>query len=504
VGFHRRNNRFNGVLTVVLMTSLLAGCSIEETQPPETGSASVSLRDTSGVAIVGARIRVDGRETPRYTPATLDDLPVGVRTIGVSMPGYADTSMTVEIHRNEMSSVSLTTVPAEDGSLDLVGAPEGTVLLINTIPVGTVRPATEQFPTLFERLGVGQFRVSAYLANHATELPAMWTVQLSPGTTVPLTPIFVPLAADAQVGGLAPPFELPCDWDSSLFRLQDYRGQVVLVTFFFSSCAACVEELPYIAALYEDPAVNGRVQFFGVDFVDSYPVFARFRKEHPALGITFPLLRDGRQSVCADYGVSSSPANFIVDPTGRVRFRTDAVSEPQLRQTVFQLLEQASGATVSFTMRDTLITYTDGSQGFLFHGRVVNLLNVQRTLVLNLTPVVSPDTNRLFGICTFSGCQAPRSGPITLHKLYGPLQVDSVLSFDVYSQVNDWSEGFPVPTDSAVVGDYLLRAAVYPADNTNERMEYDLRLDDLRAAGLRQATARTGLRSRWEYAGETR
>jgi peroxiredoxin len=473
----RGHKRLADWVLVALMVVLFAGCEIEETKPEESGSVTVTLADTSGAVISGARVRVDGRDTPRYTPAVLNDLPVGVHSIGAFKPGYADTSIEVEIRLNEMTVADLSTMPIEGGSIDLIGAPEGTVLLLNNIPAGVV-PTAAEFPTLFERLGVGVYRATAYLPGHATELPAQWTVQLAASATVALTPLFVPMATSAEVGGLAPAFQLPCDWDSSLYRLQDYRGQVVLVTFFFSNCTACVEEFPYIAALYEDPAVAGKVQFLGVDFVDSYPAFARFRAEHPTLGISFPLLRDARQTVPADYGVSICPANVIVDPSGRVRLHTGGISEPLLRQTVFQLLEQAGGPTFAFTMRDTLLNYTDGNQTFTFHGRVENLLNAQRTFVLNITPIVSPDTSRVFSICTYRGCYAPRSGSITLHEVYGSLQVDTLLSFDIYNEVNDGG-----PVDSAVVGDYLLRAAIYPADNAGERVEYDLRLDDLRTAG---------------------
>jgi peroxiredoxin len=466
-------------LTVVFF----AGCEIEETKPVESGSAAVTLTDTSGAIIIGAHIRVDGRDTPRYTPAVLNDLPVGVHSIGAFKPGYADTAISVEVRLNEMTVADLSTMPIEGGSIDLIGAPEGTILLLNNVPAGVV-PAAAEFPTLFERLGVGVYRASAYLPGHATEFPAQWTVQLAAGATVPLTPLFVPMTTSADVGGLAPAFELPCDWDSSLYRLQDYRGQVVLVTFFFSNCTACIEELPYIAALYEDPAVAGKVQFLGVDFVDSHAAFARFREEHPTLGITFPLLRDARQTVRADYGVPICPANVIVDAGGRVRLHTGGISEPLLRQTVFQLLEQAGGPTFAFTMRDTLVTFTDGNQTFTFRGRLENLLDVPRTFVFNLTPIVCPDTARQFSICSYQGCYAPRSGSITQPESYDARQVDTLMAFDIYNRISDWSLGFPMPMDSAIVGDYVLRAAIYPADNAGERVEYDLRLDDLRAAGL--------------------
>ena len=481
---HRHNSisrRTTLAVLIGLVIGLVAGCEIEETPPLAVGSVSVSLVDTDGNAIPGALIRIDGRDTPRFTPALLNNISVGSHIVGAFKPGYIDTALSVEIRLNETTVAELVTDSAEGGSIDLVNAPDGTVLLLNNIPVGTV-PASWSQPTLFERLGMGIYRATAYLPGYATELPAEWSVQLSAAAAVSLLPLFASVETGAETGNLAPAFELPCDWDSSFYRLQDYRGQVVLISFFFVNCSACMEELPYIAEIYEAPEFSGKVQFFGIDFVDSYPVFARFRNEHPTFNITFPLLRDGRQQVRQAYAVSTCPKNFIIDATGRVRTVTGSISEPQLRQTLSQLLAQAGGPTFRFSMHDTLITYNNGNQSFNFLGRLDNLLEAQRTFMISLNPIQFPDTGRFISICTYNGCAAPISGTYILQENYAPLQSDTLLSFDIYNQVSDWSLGFPMPVDSPITGDYVMQAMIYPADNTSERVVYNLHLDDTRAS----------------------
>jgi len=474
---------------------LTAGCEIEKTEPPQTGSVLISLKDTSDNPLSGARIRVDGRDTPRLTPATLTGLSVGTHSIGAYKPGFTVESVHADIVLDQVIPVSLTAIPSEEGAINLSGAPEGTVLIINNLPVGAV-PTTPETPTIFERLGIGTFQVSAYLPGHATELPSQWTVRIASGNPVILMPLFAPVPVEPEIGSLAPPFELPCDWDSSLYRLQDYRGKVVLVTFFFCNCSACLEELPYIASIYKDPDYADRVQFLGVDFTDPYAAFAHFRAEHPALDITFPLLHDAQRAVYNAYNIVSCPANFFVDPTGRLRLITGAISEPLLRQTLDQLLETADSPTVNFVMQDTLIHYANGDSTYAFHGVLANLLAAERTMVIQVDPIQTPDTNRQFSVCTYNGCYPLRSGSFEIREYFPAMLRDTVFSIDIYNYVTDWSAGFPGSADSALWGDYTVQVTVFPADNAEEQTVYRLHLDDLNSVSIPMIRPRVAVKPR--------
>jgi peroxiredoxin len=470
--------------TLVLLSAVLlgtSGCSIEKTEPLRTGSVMVTLEapniDGDTVAVAGARIRIDGFDTPRTTPAEISGLVVGNHQIRVLKPGYLDTAMTVDVLYNQTVTAALQTDLAYDGALDLSGAPEGTVLLINNVPVGVV-PVTPEAPTVFQPLGLGRFRVSAYLPGSATELPAQWTVQISSGTTTTLSPVFVPTTVGFEVGDLAPSFDMQCDWDTTHYRLQDYRGQVMLVTFFFYSCTACIEEFPYISALYNDPRYAGKVQFIGVDFSDSYSVFSRFREDHPSLDIRFPLLFDENQAVKADFGVSNCPANFIIDATGRIKLAQGPISEPLLYQTIDQALAQSSAATYSFTIRDTELEYTDRESTHEFYGDLRNLINAPRTFIYTITPVSYPDSARHHNLCTWRTCYADSAGEYIKAEAYTPMQNDTAVGV-ILSRYCDVMQGDTAATVSLpFVGDYVLDFSVYPADNASERTTHRLTLRD--------------------------
>jgi peroxiredoxin len=477
----RRASLIAAMFVAAMVGLQFNGCTIREEEPLRTGSAYVTLaiRDSvSETLVTGARIRVDGVATTRLSPALISGLDIGNHTISAFKPGYVDTSASVEVSLNAIDTVRLETTPATDGALDLVGAPDGTILLINNLPVDTV-PVSVDYPTLFPNIGIGIFEASAYLPGHATELPAKWTVELSPGNPVSLSPIFAPLTEGTEIGNVAPPFLLQSDWGSK-YGIQDYRGKVCLVTFFFYNCSACLEEFPYIAEAYRDPRYAGKVQFFGVDFIDSYSTLCRFRPEHDALGIEFPLLNDQRQTVKAAYNVYNNPANFIVDATGRVRLVRGGISEAMLRQTLDEALNSASGPTFSFVMRDTLITYDDRTRGEYheFYGVVTNQLTMSRTLVYTVEPVSFPDTSRHVSICTYQTCYASHPAPYILNQRYEPMQVDSAAGVIVYNMKNYWQDSTATVDTASFYGDYTFDFSVNPADNPDERITYRLHLQD--------------------------
>jgi peroxiredoxin len=484
-------------LILGMLAVWFSGCVIEETPAPRSGSVHVTFI-AGDTTLAGARIRVDGRVTPRVTPATLTGIPVGPRRVSAFLPGFVDTSLVVVVNENETTEAALVAARADGGTLELSNAPDGTVLLMNNIPLDTV-PVEIETPTLFSNLGIGTFRFSAYLPGSATELPAQWTVTLAPRTPVTLTPIFTPVQTGNNEGDLAPVFQLASDWDQSPYRLQDYRGRVVLVSFFFYNCTACIEEFPYIAALYKDPRYEGRIEFLGVDFVDSYSQFARFREDHPALDITFPLLHAPGLSVKTAYGLVSCPANFIIDRTGRIRLIEQTIPEAELRQTVDQLLETSSLPEFSFSMRDTAKTYTDGTRSQEFDGLLKNQLGSPRNFIFTIDPVVFPDTSRETSICIGTNCILPRSGPISYTATSLPLATDTI-RYSVYNYIAQWFEGengwYSIPMDSALHGDYTLDVGITPEDNPSERIGYRLHLHDGQVSGVAHAAA-GGTVSNW-------
>jgi peroxiredoxin len=317
---------------LALAALLLIGCAVEESNLGVTGHIQISLSDSAGVTISGAEIYLDGHVQAQHAPATIT-ADVGDHVLRLTLPGYLDATDTVEVRFNQTTVAALQTGFAPTGAIQLANAPDGTTLLLNSLPIGVVPPTTFS-------IGVGNYVVSAYLAGHATDLPARWSRPVTAGDTVTLAPTFTLVPVGAHPDSLVPPFALYDDRDSTLLRLADYRGRVCVVTFFYYYCAPCLAEFPYIQATYATAEFAGRVEFFGVDSQDPWSLFARYRQDHPTLGLTFPLVFDPGMFTTHDFDVRVHPANFVIDKTGRIRYRFGQITESVLRDAIDALLAE--------------------------------------------------------------------------------------------------------------------------------------------------------------------
>lgn len=121
-------------------------------------------------------------------------------------------------------------------------------------------------------------------------------------------------ARAAITSGNAPDFTLRTTAGANL-RLQEQRGQVVMVNFWATWCGPCKIEMPHLVRLYEKYRASG-FQLLGVNIDDD----ARNAMASAAkLGITFPVLLDADKRVAKMYDLSTMPTTLIIDRDGRVR-----------------------------------------------------------------------------------------------------------------------------------------------------------------------------------------
>ena len=125
------------------------------------------------------------------------------------------------------------------------------------------------------------------------------------------------LAVACDGGETARDFEVQL-FDGEQFRLSEqYAGNVVVVNFWYPSCAPCREEMPEFQGAWEE--LDGEpVQFLGL-FVprgfDTEPVAREFVAE---LGLTFDFATDGREAIATAYGIEFYPTTWFIDRGGRV------------------------------------------------------------------------------------------------------------------------------------------------------------------------------------------
>jgi peroxiredoxin len=326
--------RISGIVILIASLSLIFfGCEIEETKV-DNGRIYVELHDSLGTEVVGARIFLNGVAQSKVTPDTLTGLAAGTYLVETSKPGFLQTSENVSIGEDELRVISLVTSAAPPAAFELVGAPEGTQIIVDNVTVAQVPPSVYS-------LSVGTWNVSAYLEGFATNAPAQWTITLAEGDTARLQGVgFTQVAVGSEVGTLAPVFSFLSDIDNRTFSLQDYRGKIVLTSFFFYTCAPCLAEFPHIQEIYADPQYAGKLQFFGIDYIDPWSLFSIYKSTHPTLGLQFPLLWAQQSTIYNDYSIVSCPTNLLIDPTGTIRYRWQNVSEAELRGAVEALIAE--------------------------------------------------------------------------------------------------------------------------------------------------------------------
>lgn len=166
-------------------------------------------------------------------------------------------------------------------------------------------------------------------------IPALVFIGLAVGLGLGLSkdPSVVP---SALIDKPVPEFDLPPVLGTELgLASEDLRtGAVSLVNVFASWCGPCRAEHPLLMKLAED----GTVVLFGINYKDR-PEDARAWLDQ--LGDPFERIGadlDGRVGI--DWGVYGVPESFIVDATGRIRYKhVGVLTAKDLEGTILPLLE---------------------------------------------------------------------------------------------------------------------------------------------------------------------
>ncbi len=314
---------------IILLSIWWLGCAIEESSELQTGSIEVRLFDSTQTEILDARITLDDVEMGQRTPAVISRVSTGLRNLSVWKSLFLPVDTVVEVLQFDTVQVSLFTSPADTGAIELLGVPDGVTLLLNGEAYGQTPPQ------IFPEIGVGTYRISAYMVEAATDLPALWREEVVGADTLSITVSFTPWAPGNQVDNLANSFALPSDWNRD-FALQDWRGHVVLVNFWFIACVPCALEFPYLQQVYEESGGDNGFQIIAVNSWDRLEFIQDFRIQS---NLTFPLLLDNH-TVGQAYDVAVYPTNFLVDKRGVIRYRLGQVTYDELRALVDQLLAE--------------------------------------------------------------------------------------------------------------------------------------------------------------------
>lgn len=150
------------------------------------------------------------------------------------------------------------------------------------------------------------------------------------------------IVPSALIDKPAPAFKLPpLEEENPGLSEQDLKGQVSLVNVFASWCLPCRAEHPILMRLAEDD-----VTIFGLNYKDkpedARNWLGRLGDPYNQIGVDL----DGRVSI--DWGIYGVPETFVVDSSGRIRYKHIGPMAPYdleecIRPVIERLKEQGPG-----------------------------------------------------------------------------------------------------------------------------------------------------------------
>jgi cytochrome c biogenesis protein CcmG/thiol:disulfide interchange protein DsbE len=116
-----------------------------------------------------------------------------------------------------------------------------------------------------------------------------------------------------RIGSAAPDFTVQDSQNK--VTLSQLRGQIVVLNFWATWCAPCVEEVPSLVAMQQRMKAKGvTVLAVSVDVDDS--AYRHFVKDH---NVNLLTVRDPDQKSNALYGTAKFPETYVIDRNGVIR-----------------------------------------------------------------------------------------------------------------------------------------------------------------------------------------
>ena len=126
--------------------------------------------------------------------------------------------------------------------------------------------------------------------------------------------LFSPNAGAKLEVGVTPPDLLGQTPEGDEIRISQFRGKVVVVTFWASWCGPCRRELPVLDVLQK--AAGERAKVIAVNVKDTRQDYRLIRRQMKDAALTFTHDRTG--DISKGYAVNSYPNLYVIDQAGTI------------------------------------------------------------------------------------------------------------------------------------------------------------------------------------------
>ncbi|MCX7836188.1 MAG: TlpA family protein disulfide reductase [bacterium] len=325
---------------VLIVIGTFVGCEIVE--PPSTPRGLLYVRaidSLSGNSLNGLSILLDSVPQSQTTPALIGPIPAKSYHLTIRGLEYAERNYTVQVPSIDTLFFEAKMNRAPVGYIQVTSEPSNARIVIDEQyardSVGTILVTPSFIP-----VSEGRHTVSAALADHRTLRPSLHHIEVSQNSTYPLHFQLEPAVVGRNVGNIPFPFRqeiLQSDTTRhDSLDLEQYRGFLVMISCWFTTCNPCRLELPYFASTYLTYA-SRRVRFIS----PTTPIGQQSRLElyqsGQALGITYPLTYDPHPGFWFRMDgrtPPSYPLNILVDTTGTIVFTGGSLTENELHQLI--------------------------------------------------------------------------------------------------------------------------------------------------------------------------
>ncbi|MDP8208990.1 MAG: redoxin domain-containing protein [Candidatus Electryonea clarkiae] len=304
-----------------------------------------ALDTASNTPLEGATILLNSTPITQRTPALLNGLEAGDYVVEVR-PG--------EGYRNEVDSLTVNPPDTINATL-LFNAPDFSPLNNTTIwmrsedDIDSIWVLVDEvhYQGLFVPadflLAPGSYPISVYAKGHKTIAPHIFEQEFTVRDTFTLTFDIENAEYGSGPGFLAHDFNFPTDLGDTL-SLAQFRGRLVLINFWFSTCEPCEREFPAINQVYEERKAQGfRVLGIDTGYQENTPDDPRFLEYRERLELTVPLLMntEGIEFWRDKYVLGgAAPWNFLVLGSGEIVERFASTHYDELIDIVDSYLEE--------------------------------------------------------------------------------------------------------------------------------------------------------------------